>query len=73
MKVYVVIDTNVLVSALLSRHRDSATSIILANLFSETIVPLYNDEILTDNLLRAVVFPDEFIYLHPDILLESSR
>ncbi len=48
MKVYVVIDTNVLVSALLSRHRDSATSIILANLFSETIVPLYNDEILNE-------------------------
>jgi len=43
--VYVVVDTNVLVSALLSKHPDSSTVIIRNYLFDGIITPLYNDEI----------------------------
>ena len=45
MMVYVVVDTNVLVSALLSKHSDSSTTIIRKYLFDGIITPLYNDEI----------------------------
>ena len=45
MRVYAVIDTNVIVSALLSRHSDSATSVIRQYLLEGAITPLYNEEI----------------------------
>ena len=48
MKIYAVIDTNVIVSALMSRHRDSATVKILDYLYDRTIVPVYSDEILEE-------------------------
>ena len=48
MKIYTVIDTNVIISALLSRHQDSATVKILDYLYDRTIVPVYNDEILNE-------------------------
>ena len=48
MKIYAVIDTNVIISALLSRHQDSATVKILDYLYDRTIVPVYNDEILNE-------------------------
>ena len=48
MKIYAVIDTNVIISALLSRHQDSATVKILDYLYDRTIVPIYNDEILNE-------------------------
>lgn len=48
MKVYAVIDTNVIVSALLSRYQDSATVKILDHLYDRDIVPVYNDEILEE-------------------------
>lgn len=58
MKIYVVIDTNVIVSALLSRHQDSATVKILDYLYGRTIVPVYNDEILEEyaTVLRRTKF-----------------
>lgn len=58
MKFFVVLDTNVLVSALLSKHNDSATSRVLAKLFGENITPLYNDEILKeyDEVLHRTKF-----------------
>lgn len=58
MKIYAVIDTNVIVSALLSRHPDSATVKILDYLYARTIVPVYNDEILEEyaNVLRRAKF-----------------
>ena len=46
MKCYAVIDTNVLVSALLSSHNDSATVQVVDKIFSEEIVPLYSTEII---------------------------
>ena len=48
MKIYAVIDTNVIISALLSRHQDSATVKVLDYLYDRTIVPIYTDEILDE-------------------------
>ena len=58
MKIYAVIDTNVIVSALLSRHQDSATVKILDYLYGRTIVPVYNDEVLEEyaTVLRRTKF-----------------
>ena len=58
MKIYAVIDTNVIVSALLLRHQDSATVKILDYLYGRTIVPVYNDEILEEyaTVLRRTKF-----------------
>lgn len=59
MKVYAVIDTNVLVSALFARHPDVAPAQILELLFSKKIIPMYNDEILAEynEVLRRPKFP----------------
>ena len=48
MTCYVVIDTNVLVSALLSRHEDAATVQVVRRLFSGEITPLFSSEILEE-------------------------
>lgn len=58
MKIYAVIDTNVIISALLSHHQDSATVKVLDYLYDRTIVPIYNDEILKEyaNVLRRPKF-----------------
>ncbi len=47
---YAVIDTNVLVSALLSRLDDSSTVVIRNHILEGMIVPLYNEEILQEYL-----------------------
>lgn len=43
--IYAVIDTNVIVSALLSPHNDTSTALIRSHLLEGSIVPLYNEEI----------------------------
>lgn len=43
---YAVIDTNVLVSALLSSHDDAATVLVVGKLFSGEVIPLFSNEIL---------------------------
>ena len=48
MPYYVVFDTNVLVSSLISSHDDSATVLIIQKLLSEEIIPLYNVDILNE-------------------------
>ncbi len=48
MKIYAVIDTNVIVSALLSRHHNSATVKVLGYLYDRVIVPVYNNEIIEE-------------------------
>jgi len=48
MRFYVVVDTNVLVSALLSKHDDSATVKILRSLLGGLITPLYHPDILAE-------------------------
>ena len=45
---YAVIDTNVLVSALLSNHADAATVQLVGRLISGEIIPVYSSEILQE-------------------------
>ncbi len=55
---YAVIDTNVLVSALLSSHDDAATVLVVGKLFSGEVIPLFSDEILKEynEVLRRTKF-----------------
>ena len=48
MRCYVVIDTNVLVSALLSNHANDATVQLLERLFLGEMVPVYSKEIMCE-------------------------
>lgn len=63
--IYAVIDTNVFVSALLSRYPDSATVQVVNALLKRGICPLYNQEIIVeyqDVFHRPKFhFPDEAI------------
>ncbi len=43
-----VIDTNVLVSAVLTKHPDTATARVLDYIFNKIIVPIYNDVIIAE-------------------------
>lgn len=45
---YTVIDTNVLVSALLSNHTDTATVQLICRLIDGEIVPVYSQEIMKE-------------------------
>ena len=46
--IHAVIDTNVLVSALLTSKSDAATVLVLEALMKGQIIPLYNDEIISE-------------------------
>ena len=46
--IYAVIDTNVLVSALLASHADSATVMVMNAVINGDIIPMYNEEILKE-------------------------
>ncbi len=48
MTYYAVIDTNVFISALLSKNGDAATVKVLRAIFDGRIVPLYHNEILAE-------------------------
>lgn len=48
VKIYAVIDTNVIVSALLSRFKDTATVQLMQLLILGDIIPVYNDEIMEE-------------------------
>lgn len=48
MNVFAVIDTNVIVSALLARNPETATVKVLEAFFQGHIVPLVNDEIMNE-------------------------
>lgn len=57
--IYAVIDTNVIVSALMTRNRDAATARVLGMVISQMrITPLYNGEIITEynNVLKREKF-----------------
>ena len=45
---YAVIDTNVLVSALLSSHDDAATVQIINKIYDGSIIPVFSNEILAE-------------------------
>lgn len=59
MNVYAVIDTNVIVSALLSKNADAATVKVLNEIAGGRIVPLYHNEILAEysEVLNRDKFP----------------
>ena len=46
--VYAVIDTNVIVASLLTKHHDSATARVMDAVFSGKVIPLLNDEIIAE-------------------------
>lgn len=81
IKIYAVIDTNVLVSALLSRFKDTSTVQLLQLLILGEITPIYNDEIFEEYqtvLTRSKFgFPDKLIDETLDVIrrygINSSR
>jgi putative PIN family toxin of toxin-antitoxin system len=48
MSVYAVIDTNVFVSAMLSKHSDAATVQLVCRIFMGEIIPVYSREIMRE-------------------------
>ena len=48
MKHFAVIDTNIIVSGLLSSHYDSATVQVIGRLFSGQFIPVFSEEILRE-------------------------
>ena len=64
-KIYAVIDTNVLVSALFSISGHSNPSIIIRKIIDGVITPLYNEEILTE--YEEVLNRDKFPFRKADI------
>ena len=76
MEVYAVIDTNVLVSALLAKHPDSAPVQILDRLFSRDFIPMYNEEILAEysEVLHRpkFKFPEDAIIYTLDAIIEAG-
>ena len=56
--IYAVIDTNVFVAALLTKHSDSATVKIFEAISDENITPLYHEDILKEyeDVLRRPKF-----------------
>ena len=64
-KVYAVIDTNVIVSALISTKPDSYPLTVLSYVYQGPIVPVYNDEILAE--YRDVLYRDKFHLRSEDI------
>ena len=64
-KFFAVIDTNVIVSALISKNIDSNPGKVFRAIVQERIVPLYNDEILAE--YRCVLSRLKF-HLSPDLI-----
>lgn len=65
MKYYAVIDTNVLLSALLSKKEDSATVKVLDAVFDGKITPLYHQDILAE--YNEVLHREKF-HLREDLI-----
>lgn len=58
MALYAVIDTNVLVSALLSKHSDSATVLLVDRMIRGELIPLFSSQ--TINEYREVLGRKKF-------------
>ena len=61
-KVFAVIDTNVIVSALISKNPESSPLLVLAHVYSGTITPVFNADILQE--YREVLSRKKF-HLNP--------
>lgn len=70
-KIYAVIDTNVLVSALISQKQDAPPLVVLANVFNGRIIPVYNDEILSE--YREVLSRNKKFHINPELIETSLR
>lgn len=59
MRCYAVFDTNVLVSSMLTKKKDSATALVIDSIYSGDIVPLYSKEVLSEyeEVLHRKKFP----------------
>ena len=69
MKVYAVFDTNVIISSLLTKQRNTATALVVDAIANGVITPLYNQEILDEyeDVLRRPKFKfseDRIVNLH---------
>lgn len=62
MTYYVIIDTNVLVSALLSSKENSAVSIILDKIFDGQLIPVFSKQIFEE--YEAVLMRPKFNFNH---------
>ena len=69
-KLYAVIDTNVVVSALISKNPSSSPLAVLAHVFSGAITPVFNEEIISE--YRDVLSRDKF-NLNPLDVEEALR
>ena len=67
--VFAVIDTNVLVSALISSNPETPPLAVLANVYAGTIIPVFNDEILEEyrNVLSRERFQLDQVDIEEDI------
>ena len=63
--VFAVIDTNVIVSALLSSEGDSKPAIVLRETLRGRITPIFNEEILDE--YREVLLRDKFHFRKQDV------
>lgn len=64
-QILAVIDTNVIVSALLNHDGESNPSIVLTSVISGSITPLYNENILSE--YKDVLSRDKFPFRQEDI------
>lgn len=62
---YAVIDTNVLVSALLTSHSDAATVKVMEKIFTGEIIPLFSQEILDE--YSVVLHREKFKFI-PEVV-----
>ena len=72
-QIYAVIDTNVLVSSLLSSSKESNPAIVISSIINGGIIPLYNEEILLE--YKEVLTRKKFKFsLHTiDVLISTFR
>lgn len=73
MSYYAVIDTNVLISALLSKNKDSATVRVMDAVFDGRITPLYHPDILAE--YEEVLHREKFHFQEEliQVVLEAVR
>ena len=64
-RIFAVIDTHVLVSALLSPNNESPPLTVMANVFAGTITPVYNTEIIDE--YRSVLKREKFHFDPVDV------
>lgn len=70
MKIYAVIDTNVVVSALLARNPEAATVKVFEAFFQGRVVPLVNDEIIKE--YADVLIDLNFVFQRNWLILSSG-